>query len=352
MKNPIIYSDNLHTFEKFITKRAQAYAHKVNLTIPPPKDTIILTNRFTNISRRMDRLTKYIYNINKDTCDHSRNQLLIVQQVVLNRLISSEHTLILAHPIQPSSDHTPETFHKFYPSNVHATLNSPSKTFDDIIWSNAFYTSGTKTAVNKLLQQPYEPWMFAWWLSDRCNDWQNIHQHILNKDAHSVLQSLKKVYGIGNFMAYQIYLDLVYLYPAHLDPIPYYTPLIFSPDYYDDVNEGENIVSPIILGPGCKKGLAELDITFSDGRKVPKEMQVWYLTQFLNTESAYTHTILNYLNTTPQPPHPSIPDPPQIPITRLTIADVENCLCEFSKYKRLCRGEKMKRRRYDTFTNS
>jgi hypothetical protein len=121
-----------------------------------------------------------------------------------------------------------------------------------------------------------------------------------------VIYNLKSIDGIGNFLAYQIFVDLTYL-----EELPW--------------SENEFTVS----GPGCSRGLSELFID-RDGLSY-EELLFWLRDNCPITPEDCMELMVD------------LPEEDRY----MNIMSLENCMCELSKYVRAAEGRGGPKNRYN-----
>lgn len=121
--------------------------------------------------------------------------------------------------------------------------------------------------------------------------------------AHEALQSLE---GFASFMAAQVVADLKYT-PGH------------------NLNSAEDWWTFAALGPGSVKGL-----NYYFGRDPAKGMSQ---SQFLTELGVVRFDVMH--------------NPYGMEIPQMCNQDLQNCMCEYSKYMRISRGEGRSKRKYD-----
>lgn len=306
---PKLNTDSLQHLYTFITLRYAIHLQKDVKHLPPPwtANPILAQYRFTNVRREHDKETKWIIeNITSNPKLKYDDKLL---NCILFRLYNKHETAeLLDMPIKFSkyqtekgSDWNPEDYRKFF---EWALKRTPKRIF----FTGAFITGGTKRALK-------------WYLPDKAkkNDTAEMRvlwfmKHLVDKNMverikacmtqQEVFEVLSSFLGIGEFLGYQIFVDMTYIrkFP-------------FSENEFTKA------------GPGCKSGLNYL---FEDRDGMNYEECLFWLRDNLN-EAFKTHLgkKINF----------DLMMPDLEPEDRcMNVMSLENCMCELSKYIRAVEG--------------
>lgn len=296
-----VNAEALDTFIYMVAERYKIHLRKdVKQTGPPyTKDAILKEFRFTNVRREHDKETKWvIQNITSNKALSYEDKLL---NCILFRLFNKHETAeLLGMPIE---------FTKFYDPEVYRFAFAKQRKLQPsyVFFTGVFYTTGMKQGLRKYLPDNAKDTMEM-----RVMHFLNrlyrtgFSKKITNQDTPmDACNLLKKCAGIGEFLAYQIFVDMTYI-----DKFP------FSENEYT------------IAGPGAKLGLKYL---FHDtGGCTAEELIFWLrdnwkvLNQY-NTQSGGKHTL------NPQKLFQDLPQEDRV----MNVMSLENCLCEFSKYWRV-----------------
>lgn len=280
-------------FLEYVRERYRIHVRKDIKGQPAPwtNDLILRTYSFTNVRREHDKTTKHLIGwLEKHKYDLFADKLL---NIVLYRLFNKIETMEKIGWID---------WGHFNPHKIRTRLLDVPEGY--VYFSNAFLASGMKREMNK--QYPEEKFR-PMNLPMVVNDYKSVLPLLVisSSTPAEVIEALKMVPGISNFLAYQIFVDLTYL-----------------PEFPWSENEFT------VVGPGCEKGLSELFID-RDGL-TPEELLFW-----LRDNCPFTQEELNAL---------MIDLPPEE--RRMNIMSLENCMCEFSKYVRAKQGTGRPRSKY------
>jgi hypothetical protein len=175
---------------------------------------------------------------------------------------------------------------------------------------------------------PLRPFHVGVWLGpDRLGIVEKLLQARSQKE---VFQAINSVRGLGEFVAYQIFVDLTYI-----------------PEFPFSENEF------VIAGPGCKKGL---DYIFEDKDGMTYEECIFWLRDNINGrfEGGYNLFDNDYLDDIEEEkgyshvsydPYKLFSDLPEYDRC-MNVMSIENCMCELSKYIRAVNGTGRPRNKY------
>lgn len=291
----------LDVFLHLVAERYKIHLRRDIKQIKPPytKDPILKKFRFTNVRREHDTETKWLINYVTSNSDLSYDDKLL--NCILFRLFNKHETAELINmPIRFSQHYEPEEYRPVFEA---AQKADPHRIF----FTGVFNTGGLKRALKWYLPEDdptnsmeMRVMHFMRYLID-----ENITGYLNNKQAESpeaVCDLLKGYMGIGEFLAYQMFVDMTYI-----DLFPF----------------SENEFT--IAGPGAKLGLKFLFDT-KDGMTA-EELIFWLrdnwneLNQY-NTQHGGKHTL------EPKILFRDLPEYDRV----MNVMSIENCLCEFSKY--------------------
>lgn len=291
--NPVLYEENLQFLYNWITIRYKIHINKDVLKLPPPwtTDAILTKYRFTNVRREQDKETKWlIENVSNNKKISYENKIL---NSILFRLFNKSQTLEIFGNID------------FDNLNIETIKNKytqfKQKNSKYIYFSNAFYTSGPKAVANKLYKEFDLPLKMI--LLVQKYKQQGIIDKIKKaKSQLHVYELLKECLGIGQFLAYQIFVDLTYI-----------------KDFPFSENEF------VAAGPGCKKGL---DMLFKEYSGLSYEEAIFWIRDNQNKIfSKFGFNTDRIFFDIPKEERP------------LNIMSIQNCFCELSKYIRAIKKE-------------
>ena len=291
---PKLHPENIKHLEHWINERYNIRLLKDVEKKPKPwtKDPVLLKYRFCNVRREHDRESRWlIANIALNNKLSYDNKLL---NCVLFRFFNKYDTVQIFGPLD---------FRNISYNNIQKKLDEHKKNNPSYVYfSNAFYMSGPKGAANKKFGR-----------SDiRINIIKLVDSY--NKDGiiprirqcttqQQIFDTLQSYDGIGQFLAYQIFVDFTYI-----QEFPF----------------SENEFT--IAGPGCKKGL---ELIFQDFDGLTYEEALFWLRD--NQNKWFTPSPKFFSDLTDR---------------TLNVMSLENCMCEISKYLRALKGEGRPRIRY------
>lgn len=311
--NPSVSVKNLTHLYDFITERYSIHVKKDIYRIDPPwtDDNVLGYFRFTNVRREHDRETRWlIHNITSNRALSYEDKLL---NIILFRIFNKHETAELLHmpiPFSKRPNWNPERCRIRFED---ARLVNKHRTF----FTGAFITGGTKRALKWYLpakRQKETPEMrvmyFMKYLID--NDFVSQLKEAQQKTQKEVFELLSNMMGIGEFLGYQIFVDMTYI-----------------KDFPFSENEF------VVAGPGCKSGLKYI-IKDPDGMK-PEECLFWL-------RDNIDWLFRDFLEK-PWDPQSLFVDLPEND-RYMNVMSLENCMCELSKYIRAKNGTGRPRKRY------
>lgn len=310
-----INAEALDMFLHFVKERYKIHLRKDIKQIHPPytKDSILKNFRFTNIRREHDKETKWLikYITSNPQLDYEDKLLNCILFRLFNKHKTSE---LIGAPIQFSKGYEPEAYRELFEEKHN---EDPEYVF----FTGAFNTGGLKRALKWYLPKDdptnsmeMRVMYFMQYLIDEGVTYRLTAKGIETpKDVCELLQSYM---GIGEFLAYQMFVDMTYI-----KEFP------FSENEYT------------IAGPGAKLGLKYL---FDDQHGLtPEELIFWLrdnwkeLNQY-NTQHGGKHTVKPKILFQDLPEHDRV----------MNVMSIENCLCEFSKYYKAKNGLGRPRQKY------
>ncbi len=289
---PYFEGGDMALFMSYIKERYRVHIRKdVQLKKPPyTKDPILQKYRFTNVRREHDRETIWLIKNIVDNNFLTYRQKLI--NIILFRLFNKHETMeIMGAPFNIESFWSCKDA-KFLLKAY--AQNHPKYVF----FTNAFITGGMKRALKQIYpSETFVPALVLRFI-------QEINRNGLMDDLMScdtqkeVFERLKDEYGIGEFLAYQIFVDFTYI-----------------PEFPFSENEFT------VAGPGCKRGIDYL-FKLKDGMTY-EECLFWLRDnwELLSDEKVYFD------------PKEEMVDLKQYDRV-MNVMSLENCFCEFSKYYR------------------
>lgn len=277
---PVFNEEMLEVFKHYVAERYNMHLLKDVKKQPFPwtKDKILSMYRFTNIRREQDKNSKYLLRLMEE--HGNKLSLNMVCNIILFRLFNKIETMeYLGSWVD---------FRAYNEDVVRAQFKNAPEGY--IYFTNAYLSSGMKKEFNKyfphesirVMNIPNVVHKF------RTQLWSGVR---LAKSPHDVVKALKKINGINDFLAYQIFVDLTYL-----DDFPW--------------SENEFVMS----GPGCRLGLSYL---FKDKDGLEDEELLFWLRDNcpITREWCVEHMI-------------DLPEEER----HMNVMSLENCMCELGKY--------------------
>lgn len=258
---------------------------------PYTKDPVLRDYKFTNIRRRDDRVTRWVLTNMIQPDEHRRDlwfQLLIAR--LINWPVTLRHLIYeRVLPVAPAD---------FIPERFSAVIEELRPKVDKI-YSGAYMVYPTKKdpagrkslAVARHIIAP----------AARLNDAIIQELDYERPKIENIINIMTASFGVSTFMAGQVAADLTYS-PKHLGP-------------------AEDLYTYAPIGPGSSKGL-----NYALGRGLTSS---WKPEEFNRELIKIREAIVNELD-----------------IDDLTLHDVQNIMCEYSKYARTVLGEGVPKTRY------
>ena len=282
---PEMIDGRLELFTNYINERESIRkAKESGMPFPWTNDPILRDYRFTNVRRTDDTVSKwYIENI-------AQNPELNIEDKILNAILfrawnKPQTSLAFQQPITDWSKAN------LFAIDLHAARVLDVYGDDYKQYGSAYFQSGLKGAWKReghsanrmidMITQVIEDCVVASILS--------------NPKAMPTFETIRGIRGIGDFLAYQIFVDLTY--------IPEF-PL--SEDTFT------------VAGPGCRLGI---DLLVEDRDGMTHEELIFHIRDnqhALDLDIDFT----------------------------ITVMDIENCFCEFSKYTKRTMGLNNRMRHY------
>jgi hypothetical protein len=277
---PIFNEEVLEVFKYYVSERYKMHLLKDVEQKPFPwtEDRILSMYRFTNVRREHDKNSKYLRNIVQE--HGNRLTLGVLCNIILFRLFNKIETMeYLGRWVD---------FNAYDEDMVRKQLKKAPEGY--VYFTNAYLSSGMKKEFNKYFPQekmrvmniPNVVNLFSVKL------WQGV------KNAESpqqVVDALKQVNGISDFLAYQIFVDLTYL---------------------EDFPWSENEF--VMAGPGCRLGLGFL---FEHSGNLTDEELLFWLRDHCPIRREWCQEHMWDL---------------RVEDRYMNIMSLENCMCELGKY--------------------
>lgn len=292
---PEIDEKALKLLSQFVTERYRIHIRKDIQCLQPPftKDPILKEFKFTNIRREHDRETKWLIN------NITSNDFLTYRQKLLNcilfRLYNKHETMeIIGAPYKFEGVWS---FVSPREKVVKYSQENPKYTW----FTNAFITGGMKLSLKRTYTKETVVAALPLRFMKTLNESDLFNKIQACKTQKQVYDTLKGVYGLGDFLAYQIFVDFTYI-----NEFPF--------------SENEFTVA----GPGCKKGL---DCLFKDRDGMTYEECLFWL------RDHWDYIPISYKFSRWFDPEKEMVDLKHYDRV-MNVMSLENCFCEFSKYYR------------------
>lgn len=311
--NPVLHEENLLHLYNFIHRRYRIHLRKDVLREPQPwtKDEVLKEFRFTNVRREHDRETLWLIRHITSNPDVTYEDKLL--NCILFRLFNKHETSeLIQQPIHFSKRYNPEVYRSVFEGKE---LSDPQFIF----FTGAFITGGMKRALKWYLPKGTEedsmPMRVMKFMEHLYAD------RVVNKikacqTQKAVYDLLRGYLGIGDFLAYQMFVDMTYI-----------AEFPFSENEFT------------AAGPGCKMGL---NFLFLDKDGMSYEECLFWLRENLGNQFV---TVLGK----PWYPQKLFKDLPEHDRC-LNVMSLENCFCELSKYIRAKNGTGRPRKKYKPST--
>ena len=294
-------SDRLNLFWWFICERQSIWVRRFLHRLPPPwtEDSIMRDERFTNVYRELDPGTQYVI-----------NEILEIDAPKPDKIFNT----MLYRLIGRSETHAAIGFQhlkSFDPQYLEHSLKRLRDMKGIPVFTAAYMVSGytlmgSRDKVENIAR------LFALLHSEFDIFYNRI---IPCTDSAQVYEVIRSACGFGNFLAYQVLVDLLY-------PLKVYTWTPLLPYSHDDWASA---------GPGAQRGISML---LKEGMKA-NHLEVMRWLRFnqkaefdrLNLEFPY---LVNHEDRN----------------VEISLANIQNCLCEFHKYVKISEGTGRGRRKF------
>lgn len=294
-------NDRLDLFWSFICERQSIWYRRFVQKLPFPwtKDYIMQHERFTNIYRELDPGTQYVINEILEIDAPKPDKIF---NTMLYRLIGRSEThaaLGFQRLASFDSDHLEKSL-----KNMRSTKDKPLFTAAYMV--SAYTKMGSKDKIENVSR------LFAQLHQEFYNFYNRIE---LCRNPSDVYDVLRSAYGFGNFLAYQVLVDLLY-------PLEIYNKAPLLPYSHDDWASA---------GPGAKRGITML---LKEHVKVDNLSVMCWLRYIQDLEFNRLGLDFPYLTDN------------QGKSIDISLANIQNCLCEFHKYVKISEGTGRGRRRF------
>lgn len=284
---PVFNEEVLEIFKYYVAERYKVHLLKDVERKPFPwtEDRILSMYRFTNVRREQDKNSKYLLSL---MAKHGNNRLSLntVCNIILFRLFNKIETMeYLGGWVD---------FRAYDEDMVRKQLTSVPVGY--VYFTNAYLSSGMKKEFNKyfpkentrVMNIPNVINLFCGKL------WKGIRHA---ESPLDVMDTLKQVNGISDFLAYQIFVDLTYL-----EDFPW--------------SENEFVRS----GPGCRLGLSYL---FKNYDNLEDEELLFWLRDNCPITREWCQEHMTDL---------------PMEDRYMNVMSLENCMCELGKYMKTTLG--------------
>lgn len=304
----------LEIWKHWIIERNRIYKRKEVDKLPPPwtEDSILKEFKFTNVKRWQDRESVWLINniINNDSLSYEDK----IYNCILFRTWNKSKTFEIVCGKGITQKDLVETPIEVFRSRIEKYATN----YPGYVWfTNAFNTGGVKVAW-KYRGKPYKrneieyddpessiPLRVIFMIKD-CIKKDFVGQIKKAETAKEVFETLSKIRGCANFLAYQIYVDLTYI-----KEFP------FSEDEFT------------VAGPGCIRGL---NFLFKEKDGMKYEQLLFYLRD--HQKDFFGDSFEDEFSYLPEEHR------------KLTVMDLENSFCELSKYYKVHTGIGRPRNKY------
>lgn len=292
--------DQLDLFWQFVCERQWVWYRRVLQGFPPPwtDDPTLQSERFTNIYRQLDPGTQYVI-----------RQILEIDAPRPDKMFN----VMLYRLIGRADTHAALGFQfleTFDPSHMEHCLKmvrrSGKRPFTAAYMVSAYSSLGSSDKIENIAR------LFGALHANFADLFDRVDQCATAADVHAILSS---AYGFGNFLAYQVLVDLMYPLRCNGDRG-------FLPYTQDDW------ASP---GPGARRGIEML--LQPGATRQDLEVMRW-LRDHQHNEFERLRLDFPYWEEAVGKP------------IEISLANIQNCLCEFHKYVKIREGTGRGRRKF------
>ncbi|RFN60323.1 nucleotide kinase domain-containing protein [Marixanthomonas ophiurae] len=198
--SPIKTTEVYDTYWKFAALRQEAFFNKIeNKGCPWSNDSIINTYRFTNAYRAADRVSQYLIRdvIYREEYSDSPKEILF--RILLFKLFNKIDTweLILAHIPNPTFE--------YYDFNVYNDILNAAFNAGETIYSAAYIMPSVKSSFGYTRKHSNHLKLIELMLNDKAEE-----QLSNANNMQKAFEIIKSFPGLGNFLAYQLLIDINY----------------------------------------------------------------------------------------------------------------------------------------------
>lgn len=293
--------DRLDLFWRFICERQLVWHRRCVQCLPPPwtNDPILQSERFTNVYRELDPGTHYaiqhILEVDAPKPDKIFN-------VMLYRLVGRSETHA-ALGFQRLADFDPTHFRRIL-RRLRDVEGTAPFTAAYMVSAYSHLGAGDKIdSVAHVLTRLHAGFPDLYGRIEAC------------QGAEAVYAVLRQAYGFGNFLAYQVLIDLLY-------PLNIYDGQPLLPYTHDDWASA---------GPGAQRGIRML---LREGTRIHDLNAMRWLRAHQHAE--FARLDLDF---------PCLHDASGHALD-LSLANIQNCLCEYHKYVKISDGTGRGKRKF------
>ena len=301
---PVVSEKSMLMLYQFIKERYKIHVRKDVKKLPKPWTTneILLNYKFTNVRREHDTETKWLIKNIATNKDLSYDNKLM--NCILFRIYNKKETMELIGGTIDFENFDPEEHRSVLETFEEANPGTP-------LFTTAFYTSGVKKSMQKYVGDEDIPSVRTLFYAKYLYDNGIVDEVKKAKNQKEAFLALKNFCGIGEFLGYQMWVDMTYI-----KEFPF--------------SENEFTVA----GPGCKMGL---DFLFVDKAGLSYEELLFWMRDNIDEEFKRRGFKWN-----PKKLMVDLPENERY----MNLMSLENCFCEFSKYYRALEGTSKPRKRY------
>jgi len=290
--------DSLDLFWSFVCERQRVWFNRFVLKTPFPwtEDLTLQAERFTNVYRELDPGTEYVVS---NVLEFNADKPDKVFNVMLYRLIGSSET----H--KALGFQFLESFNPIKMERVLKRVRGSGPVFTGAYMVSAFSQMGSSDKVENVVRL----------FSLLHENFDGFYSKLLDStSSESAFKVLKSAFGFGDFLAFQVLVDLRY-------PLKYYSGKGLLPFSNDDW---------ACAGPGAKRGISLL---LKPDKKVNELEVMRWLRDNQRNEFERLNLDFPYLKNSEG-------------TVELSLANVQNCLCEFHKYVKIRNSTGRGRRKF------
>jgi hypothetical protein len=295
----------LERFWRFICERQWIWVRRVQRQQPPPwtDDAVMQAERFTNIYRELDPGTQYVINAILERDAPAADKIF---NTMVYRLIGRAETHQAIGFLSVAD---------FAPDEMRAALrhirdDEGKPPFTAAYMVSGYISMGTRDKIDNIVR------LFTLLQMDFAAFYARLQSATSSEQIYDILRT---AHGFGNFLAYQVTVDLLY-------PLERYGGKPLLPFTHDDWASA---------GPGAQRGIKMLlaPEVAADTLAVMR----WLRT---NQQAEFARLGLDF-------PYRHDHDGNSVPIS---LANIQNCLCEFHKYVKISNGTGKGRRKFGLAT--